>query len=129
MKYNLLKKHNAAVLFLAATLIAGCAKIDQFGDTNQNPNGITQPISSALLTNVQSAIGGLAANTRKVTYCQYVSESQYTDVSLYSLPQIEMGPSYAGANPANGGIAAISANLNELQQRSQNSGYCRSLWI
>jgi Starch-binding associating with outer membrane len=109
MKYNLLKKHNAAVLFLAATLIAGCAKIDQFGDTNQNPNGINQPITSALLTNVQASIGGLAANTRKVTYCQYVSESQYTDVSLYSLPQIEMGPSYAGA------AAASSANLNDLQ--------------
>jgi hypothetical protein len=109
MKYNLLKKYTVTVVFTAVILLTGCGKIDQFGDTNQNPNGITQPIPSAILTNVQASIGGLAANTRKVTYCQYVSESQYTDVSLYSLPQIEMGPSYAGL------ATASSANLNDMQ--------------
>jgi hypothetical protein len=109
MKYNFLKQSTAALL-VGAVVISGCAKIDQFGNTNQNPNGITQPIPSALLSNVEAAIGNFAANVRKVTYCQYVSETQYTDISLYSLPQLEMGPTYAGA-----GGGANSANLNDLQ--------------
>jgi Starch-binding associating with outer membrane len=37
------------------------------------------------------AIGNLAAETRGGLYCQYFSETQYTDVSLYQLPQLDYG--------------------------------------
>lgn len=97
MKNKSLKTITAAALIAAGIFGAGCAKIDDFGNTNQNPNGITLPITSALLTNVESGLGGIVGNVRNITYCQYTSENQYTDVSLYALPQLEMGGFYSGA--------------------------------
>ena len=67
-----------------------------FGDTNVNPGATGSPILKALLTNVESGIAGYAANTRAGLYCQYFSETQYTDVSLYSLPQINFEGEYSG---------------------------------
>lgn len=87
---------SGSLLALAIAGTGGCAKLDQFGDINQNPNGITTPITSALLTNVQSQLGGFGTSTRTTTYCQMVSENQYTDVSLYALPQLDMGGNYSG---------------------------------
>ena len=76
--------------------LAGCEKLEDFGDTNNNPGSTTTPIVGALLTNVESQIGGYAANTRGGLYSQYFSETQYTDVSLYSLPQLNLNGEYAG---------------------------------
>lgn len=96
MKNKSFKSFGSAAFIGLTIIAAGCAKIDKFGDLNSNPNGITTPIPSALLTNVESQIGGIANGTRTVTYCQYVAENQYTDVSLFALPQLEMGGTYAG---------------------------------
>ena len=68
-----------------------------FGDTNVNPGATTKPILSALLTNVEAGVGGYAASTRNGLYCQYFSETQYTDASLYSLPQLDFEGRYSGA--------------------------------
>lgn len=67
-----------------------------FGDTNVNPGVTGSPILSALLTNVLSNMPGYAAQTRGGLYSQYFSETQYTDVSLYSLPQINFEGEYSG---------------------------------
>jgi hypothetical protein len=68
-----------------------------FGDTNVNPGVTGSPLFNALLTNVQASIGGnYASLTRGGLYCQYFSETQYTDVSLYSLPQINFEGHYSG---------------------------------
>ncbi len=67
-----------------------------FGDTNVNPGVTGSPILAALLTNVESAVAGYSSNTRAGLYCQYFSETQYTDVSLYSLPQINFEGEYSG---------------------------------
>lgn len=89
---------NFRLLFIipAALLAFGCNKLKDFGGTNINPNASTTPIVGALLTNVQSSLGNYAAMTRPGLYAQYFSETQYTDVSLYSLPQINYGGEYAG---------------------------------
>ncbi len=81
---------------LGLSLITGCDYGD-FGDTNQNPGATSDPITSALLTNVQSGIGAYATNNswRPALYCQYFSETQYTDASLYSSNKADI-PSYAG---------------------------------
>lgn len=79
---RILKITLAAVLGLF--LITGCESFEDFGDTNVNPAATNDPITSALLTNVLSGIGGYAAVTRPALYCQYLSETQYTDASLYS---------------------------------------------
>jgi hypothetical protein len=46
---------------------------------------------------VQAGIGGYGAQTRGGLYCQYFSETQYTDVSLYSLPQLSFEGEYSGS--------------------------------
>lgn len=91
---RVLKNILAAVLGLF--LITGCSTYEDFGDTNVNPAATTDPITSALLTNVLSGMGGYAAITRPALYCQYLSETQYTDASLYSSNKANI-PSYAGA--------------------------------
>jgi hypothetical protein len=104
---------STAILLVFTLIGVGCAKIDKFDDTNVNPNGISSPIPSALLTSVQSQLGGLANPTRTTTYCQYTSENQYTDISLFQLPQIEMGPLFAGNTPV--GATTTPGPLNDLQ--------------
>ncbi|HWI92163.1 MAG TPA: SusD/RagB family nutrient-binding outer membrane lipoprotein [Flavisolibacter sp.] len=76
---------------------SSCDKFKDFGDTNVNPGGVNTPIVAALLTNVESGLGTYAAMTRGGLYGQYISETQYTDVSLYSLPQLAFNGEYAGS--------------------------------
>jgi len=89
------------LLILASVLlvsgITSCDKIRDFGDTNVNPGVTSEPITSALLTNVLAGISGYATSTRGGAYCQYFSETQYTDLSTYSLPQLEFSGNYSGA--------------------------------
>jgi hypothetical protein len=82
---------------LVIVVISGCSKLSDFGDTNLNPAATTDPITSALLTNVLSGMSGYATSTRDGAYCQYFSETQYTDLSLYSLPQISSDGAYPGS--------------------------------
>lgn len=101
-------KNRSIKLFAAAAFVGlaiggvGCGKISDFGTTNNNPNSVTSPITSALLTNALITLGpvsqGVGSNVgvRAGLYCQYTSETQYTDVSLYSLPIAESGVLYSG---------------------------------
>lgn len=91
------KKILFTMLSLFLLGISACKKLEDFGDTNNNPAGISQPVLAALLSNVESGIGGYAASTRAGLYGQYFSETQYTDVSLYSTPQLAFVGEYAGA--------------------------------
>ena len=92
-----MKKFRLFFIIPAALLAFGCSKLNDFGSTNVNPNASTTPIVGALMTNVQAGIGNNAALTRPGLYAQYFSETQYTDVSLYSLPQIDFtAGNYAG---------------------------------
>lgn len=104
MKNISIKKLAAAALITSVIMGTGCGKIDQFGNINQNPNGVTTPIPSALLTNVLSQVGSITHGTisgtgyspRAANYAQYIAENQYTDVSLMALPNPEMGSAYSG---------------------------------
>ena len=96
MKYNFFKPVLAiatGTLLLAGT---GCNKLEDFGDTNLNPLGSTSPITAALLTNAQVSLGGTAVSVRPAIFVQYVAETQYTDVSLYSEPKLEFGGTFSG---------------------------------
>ena len=127
MKHISIKKITSMALIALAVMGTGCAKIDQFGTTNQNPNGIVTPIPSALLTIVLSQLGGFASNIRRGTYAQYISENQYTETSLYALPQLEMGGTYSGplqdmqtiidynSDPKTAAIASVDgSNANQI---------------
>jgi len=95
-------KNVALVIGVATIGFSGCQKgINEFGDVNRNPNATTVPITSALLTNVLASVGGNvwgnAINTTAGLYCQYMSETQYTDISRYATPTINWDGFYAGA--------------------------------
>ncbi|MDB5231417.1 MAG: SusD/RagB family nutrient-binding outer rane lipoprotein [Chitinophagaceae bacterium] len=82
----------------ATTMLAtSCNKVKDFGDTNVNPNGTATPSTAALLTNVETGMGGFATQTQGGIYAQQFSETQYTDVSLYALPKLNFDGIYAGA--------------------------------
>lgn len=94
-------KRAAMALGVFATLLTGCSKgIDDFGTINNNPNATTVPITSALLTNVLAGAGGNVwggtINTTAGLYCQYMSETQYTDISRYASPVINWDGTYSG---------------------------------
>ena len=69
-------------------LLTACTSLEDFGDTNANPETTTSPITSALLTN---AISGLEKYSDSypdfenwaVLYCQYYSETYITGSSRY----------------------------------------------
>ena len=91
------KKYITLLLLPFIMSVVGCNKLEDFGDTNVNPSGTNAPILGALLTNVQAGIGGYAAQTRGGLYSQYFSETQYSDASLYSIPQINFAGEYSGS--------------------------------
>jgi hypothetical protein len=86
-----------SVLSLSGLLALGsCNKIEDFGNTNVNPNGTPVPITAALLTNVESQLATYSVSVRDGYYCQYFSETQYPAASLYSIPQLDFTGIYAG---------------------------------
>jgi hypothetical protein len=82
---------------LGATLLQGCSKFRDFGNTNTDPNRTEVPYTAGLLTNILASIPGRAVQQNPGYYCQYFSETQYPQVSLYSLPQFDFDGIYAGA--------------------------------
>jgi hypothetical protein len=97
MKLNkfITSKISIAVL-LAGAVLGGCNPKD-FGDTNISPNGATTPITSALLTNVESGLGGVPMATNQGFYVQYYTELQYPSNSLYSQTAVSWDAFYTGA--------------------------------
>lgn len=93
-----MKKRFLYILLGASMLATSCDALSDFGDMNDNPNATTQPITSALLTNVLSGVAGYASNNhyQPGLYAQYISETQYTEASLYSLPQNNFTAYYSG---------------------------------
>ena len=95
-----------AALFLNLIIISiSCSKIDDFGNINQNPSATTTPIPSALLTNTLAGIGsdtwdaGASTSGGLTTvcgmYCQYFSETLYTETSNYARPDFNWDNYYA----------------------------------
>jgi hypothetical protein len=96
MRY--IKNSVGALTFMGLLLInTGCDKVKDFGDMNTNP-AITASVSTAgLLTNVLATISTWATSTRSGLYAQYFSETQYTENSLYALPQLDFAANYSGS--------------------------------
>lgn len=102
MKRKFLYVTTAIVLGVLVTTQNGCKKIDDFGNLNVDPGSISQPITAALLTNVLSGLGsniwdGGRYTTNPGLYCQYFTETQYTEEARYATPTFEWSGLYAGA--------------------------------
>lgn len=100
-----------------------CKKIDDFGDLNQDPSRVTEPVTSALLTNVLSNLGNNlvwdqgGANTIAGLYAQYFSETQYTETSRYARPTNNWDGYYSG--PIYDLQTIIDFNKNEATKAAQ----------
>ncbi|MFZ4261829.1 SusD/RagB family nutrient-binding outer membrane lipoprotein [Sphingobacterium sp. HJSM2_6] len=130
-----MKKKLIYILIASGILASSCDSLSDFGDMNENPNATTNPIPSALLANVLSGIGGYAstAQTRPALYAQYLSETQYTDASLYSTPQIGFVGYYSGhLNDLVDYKARLEGNNNAIAVanilQQYIFGYCTDLW-
>ena len=94
------------IYLIAGALIAtlpmfSCKKqLSDFGSLNTNPGVTTAPVTAALLTNVLSTVAGYTWDAGGITtisglYCQYFSETQYTDISIYNKEKADWNFYYA----------------------------------
>jgi hypothetical protein len=97
IKYRNMKNTIYILIFLMVVSSSGCNKLNDFGETNVNPATTNTPITAALLTNTLAnlydfwygvGIPGL--------YCQYFSETQYSELSCYATNQISPMSYYSG---------------------------------
>ncbi len=77
--------------------LTSCDMFSDFGDLNDNPAATTSPNIGALMTNVQSGLGGFAFITTPGYFSQYFSETQYSNASLYAPPQADFTGTYTGS--------------------------------
>ena len=121
-------KINTLGILFTGILLGSCNKIQDFGDTNVNPNGSTTVNTGALLTNVISNLGGITSGLVPGAYSQYFAESTYPGNSLYSDPNFSSAGTYSGnlmdcqkiitynTDPKTAGIAAANGdNGNQIQ--------------
>lgn len=96
---------------------SGCKKLSDFGDINTRNDAASVPVTSYLLTNVQSQMGNfMTAGITPSLFAQMFTETQYTDVSLYQIPQINFGPTYSG--PLEDLQTIIDLNMDPLTRGS-----------
>ena len=124
-----MKKFNLNIILSALMmvgLVTSCSKIDDFDDLNINPGGSIEPIPSGLLTQVISQMGedfvfdagtGNSVSTLGGLYCQFYSETQYTEASRYAKQQVNFDKYYAGIRfqLVTDGPIYTYANLYDLQ--------------
>ena len=143
---NIFTISSVAVVLLCSN---GCKKVD-FGNINQNPNQTTEPITSALLTNVLAVAsnnvwdqGGV--RTIAGYYAQYFSQTQYTEFSRYAKTTTNMDLFYAGMindiemiinyntnDDTKGKAAANGSNSNQIATarilKAYNVWWMTDLW-
>jgi hypothetical protein len=89
--------NNKFILGLGLALVLTSCDFTDFGDTNVNPNATEVPITSALLTNAIAATGNSTVDLDAGLFCQYFSETQYTDDSRYTVQDRAWDGTYAGS--------------------------------
>lgn len=71
---------------------AGCSKLEDFGDINENPYATTVPVTQNLLTSALRNLPGTVNSDIGALYAQHVSDVQYTDGGRF----LDRNFSYAG---------------------------------
>ena len=105
MKLNTNNKYIAGVLLLTTIGMGACNK---FGNTDVNPNQTLTPVTSALLTNVETYVGSDAMGNTNASnaaplagyynpyFVQHYSQIQYPDNQLYPTTGVSWDSYYAG---------------------------------
>lgn len=115
------------IAYILAPMLFIASSCDDFGDINVNPNASEVPLTSALLTNALTAMGGSTtggANLVAGFYAQYFTEALYTDNCLYGVQDVDWAGEMAGSmfdlkniininsDPATAGYAALNGSNN-----------------
>lgn len=120
----------AKIYWLLALVWLVPTACSDFGNINESPNASPTPLTSALLTNALTVIGGSTTNGANLTaglYCQYYSETLYTDASRYSVQNVDWSGELAGSvydlqniininsDPATAAYASLNgSNANQI---------------
>lgn len=105
-----MKKLNKIKLLILAVAVSftACETVD-FGDTNQNPNNPSNPVTASLLANAQRGTSGYIASTTSNLYVQYLSNGQYDEESRYQT-----------LNWGNDGSYALLEDLRQIVEINSN---------
>lgn len=103
----------SALIFIG---IAGCKKLEDFGETNDNPAATTKANSAALLTNSLQTLASMATERTQGWYAQYFSETQYSSLSLYAANAPAFTGTYSGPlyDLQNIQLENTSNNMNQV---------------
>ncbi len=135
MKFSLKTKNTSLLLLIVGLGLGSCSK---FGDTNVSPNAATTPVTSALLTSVETYIGSDAVGNSSASngaplsgfltpyYVQHYSQIQYPDNQLYPTSGVSWDAYYSGVledlqqiintNTATPSLTAVGGNsVNQIQ--------------
>lgn len=92
-KQYIMKKQFKTIILFGLLCLSSClfqrCNLSDFGDTNNNPNATSTPVTAALLTNALANLGRV--HIAQGLYAQYFSESQYTDESRYRRREFGFG--------------------------------------
>ena len=109
----------ASVVLLSAS---SCKKLEDFGDTNVDPNGSTQVLTSALLTNILGNMYNIQNKLDAGYFAQYFAEPTYPGSSRYNQPKFNFSGYYSGvmmdaqviinknSDPATAGLPTVGGN-------------------
>jgi hypothetical protein len=110
-----------------ALFVSSCG---DFGDINVNPNAAETPLTSALLSNAQSALGAAVTTGSALVsgfYAQYFTQTLYTENSIYAAQDVDWTAELSGSikdyqtiidinnDPKTAAIAALQgSNLSQI---------------
>ncbi|MEO6406554.1 MAG: SusD/RagB family nutrient-binding outer membrane lipoprotein [Ferruginibacter sp.] len=114
------KLYSALGILSIGILLGSCQKLEDFGDTNVNPNGSTTVNTGALLTSILANLGGQTSSLVPGLYAQYYAESTYPGTSLYADPNFSSAATYVGS--LNDAQVIINANTDSRKEASAANG-------
>ncbi|MEO7263386.1 MAG: SusD/RagB family nutrient-binding outer membrane lipoprotein [Ferruginibacter sp.] len=118
---NLKRKLYGALGILSISILVGsCQKLEDFGDTNVNPNGSTTVNTGALLTSILANLGAQTSSLVPGLYAQYYAESTYPGTSLYADPNFSSAATYVGS--LMDAQVIINANTDARKEASSANG-------
>ncbi|PRY14218.1 SusD-like starch-binding protein associating with outer membrane [Pontibacter ummariensis] len=81
-------------LLLAGLLLGGCSNFEE--DINVNPNLPSEASNTQLIANAELYLSGLGSSPQGAYYAQYLSETQYPNLSLYNTVAFNFYNLYTG---------------------------------
>jgi len=107
---------NIALLICVSVFISSCETID-YGDTNNNPNGPTSPVTSQLFTSALTWIPEITVDEVSILYMQHITQGQYPGSSRYETLTSNYNDWYTGP----------IMNLNEIININEGSNASAAL--